>query len=106
MTDPGQAIRFTDNPGKQRYEVFVGDRLAGFVTYTADGSRMTLIHTEVAPEFEGQGLGRRLATGALEDIRARGMSVEPMCPFIRRFIQRNPQYADLVAGARTSKTGS
>ena len=55
-----------------------------------------LLHTEVLPSFEGKGLGARLVAGALDDIRARGLRVVPFCPFVRAYIRRHPDYADLV----------
>ena len=54
------------------------------------------MHTEVSPSLEGQGLGARLVAGALDDIRARGLRVVPICPFVRTYIRRHPDYADLV----------
>ena len=55
-----------------------------------------LVHTEIAPSVEGEGLGSTLVAGALDDIRARGLEVVPLCPFASAFIERHPEYADLV----------
>jgi uncharacterized protein len=57
-----------------------------------------LVHTEVAPAFEGQRLGERLVTGALADLRARGLKLVPLFPFVRSYLRRHPDQADLVAG--------
>ena len=57
-----------------------------------------LVHTEVDPAFAGQGLGERLVAGALEDLRARGLKLVPLCPFVRAYLRRHPDQADLVAG--------
>ena len=46
--------------------------------------------------FEGHGVGSRLVQGALDDLRARGLAVVPLCPFVAGFIDRHPEYADLV----------
>jgi predicted GNAT family acetyltransferase len=59
---------------------------------------VVLVHTEVEPAFEGQGLGARLVAGALEDLRARGLKLVPQCPFVRAYLRRHPDQADLVAG--------
>jgi predicted GNAT family acetyltransferase len=53
-------------------------------------------HTEVDPAFEGHGIGSALAAGALDDARRRGLVVVPSCPFIRAYITRHPEYADLL----------
>jgi predicted GNAT family acetyltransferase len=54
------------------------------------------VHTEIDPAFEGKGLGSALAAGALDAERALGEPVVPLCPFIRSYIDRHPDYADLV----------
>jgi predicted GNAT family acetyltransferase len=86
-----------DNPAKRRYEAFVDGELAGHVLYQQREDSLVLIHTEVADEFEGQGVGSRLIAGTLDDIRGRGLSIVPLCPFVKSYLERHPEYADLVA---------
>ena len=45
----------------------------------------------------GHGLGGTLVRGALDDVRARGGSVVPLCPFVRGWIDRHPEYQDLLS---------
>ncbi|MGH3329404.1 MAG: GNAT family N-acetyltransferase [Streptomycetales bacterium] len=85
-----------DNPDQERFEVWRGGRLAGFAEYRLRGNLLSLPHTEVEPALEGQGLGSTLVRAALDDARARGLSVLPVCPFVRAFIADHPQYVDLV----------
>ena len=98
MTTEAEEIRVLDARDAGRYEAYVGDALAAHVTYRLRGSRITFVHTEVDPAFEGRGVGRRLATWALDDVCGRGLAVRPRCPFIAAFIRRHPEYADLVEG--------
>ena len=58
---------------------------------------ITLVHTDVDPKWEGQGVGSELVRGALDDLRARGLKVRPLCPFVAAFIRRHPEYEDLVS---------
>jgi predicted GNAT family acetyltransferase len=88
-------LRIIDEPGRQRYEARLGDQVAGFTEYRDVGGRLILSHTEVDPAFEGRGIGSRLASGMLDDIRARGLKIKVTCPFIRAFITRHPEYRDL-----------
>ncbi len=89
-------IEVADNPDKRRYEVTVEGEVAGASYYRdADGVRI-VTHTEVGDEFEGQGVGGRLIAGALDDIRARGLRIKPVCPFAAAYIKRHPEYGDLV----------
>jgi predicted GNAT family acetyltransferase len=90
--------RVADNPRASRYELWLGATRAGLIEYRSKPGVVLLVHTEVDPAFEGQGLGERLVTGALADLRARGLKVVPLCPFVRAYLRRHPDQADLVAG--------
>ncbi len=98
MTEHALHVTVRDNPAQARYELFVDDQLAGLATYVLHGETVTIPHTEVEPRFEGQGLGARLARFALDDARERGLQVVPRCPFIAAFVERHPEYQDLVVG--------
>jgi len=91
-----EPIRVVDDAEAARYEIFVGDTLAGFATYRDQSGVRTVVHTEIEPEFEHRGLGDRLAHEMLDDIRRRGLRLIPRCPFVARFVATHPDYADLV----------
>ena len=93
MPDP----EFADNVAQSRFELRIDGRVAGFADYRKDGDALCIVHTEVAPGNEGGGLGSKLAKAALDTLRQRGQHVVPECDFIAGYIQRHPQYADLVA---------
>jgi uncharacterized protein len=86
-----------DNPDQQRYEGIVDDRVAGLLFYRASEGELVLVHTEVDEEFEGQGIGSKLVAGALDDIRARGLRIVPICPFVKAYLARHPEHSDLIA---------
>ena len=90
-------MRVVDNPADERYQLWVGDEPAGQIVYRLRENAVALIHTEVADAFEGHGLGGKLVAGALADIRARGLRLIPICPFVRSYLERHPEQADLVA---------
>ena len=93
-------LRIDDNTERKRYEAYVGTELAGFTDYHLATGLLTLLHTEIEPAFEGQGIGSRFVAGILDDARDRGLRVLPICPFVRAFLQKNPQYDDLVWSGR------
>jgi predicted GNAT family acetyltransferase len=66
-------VTVRDNPAELRYELLVDGRLLGEIRYRLAPGVVVLVHTEVAPSAEGQGLGARLVAGALDDIRERGL---------------------------------
>lgn len=83
---------------ESRYELRIGDRVAAFAEYRLEGDAVRFTHTEVLPDYEGQGLGKRLAAFALDDVRASGRKALPQCSFIAQFIARHEKdYGDLVA---------
>jgi uncharacterized protein len=89
--------QISDNAAERRYEIRVDGRLAGFAQYRVRDGVLVFTHTEVDAEYEGQGVGGALARGALDDVRSRGAQVVPLCPFIKGYIDRHPEYQDLVA---------
>jgi uncharacterized protein len=90
------ANEITHNKGESRYEIHVDGALAGFVVYRTRPDALALTHTEILPEYEGKGLGSVLARGVLDDIRANGGLIVPLCPFIASFIKRHPEYESLI----------
>ena len=96
---PGDELRILDNAAGQRYEARLDDRTVGFSEYRRVGDRMIFHHTEVDPAVEGRGVGSRLAQGALDDVRHRGLRITVKCPFIAAWLERHPGYEDLLAAA-------
>jgi predicted GNAT family acetyltransferase len=66
---------------------------------------MDLLHTEVADEYGGRGLATELIRATLDDARTRGRHVLPYCPFVKGFLAKNPDYADLVPIEQRSRFG-
>jgi predicted GNAT family acetyltransferase len=84
------------NEALRHYEIIVDGQVAGFVQYVTRPGKMILVHTEIDDAFEGRGLGSQLAAATLDDIRAQGLRVVPLCPFIASYLERHPEYDDLV----------
>jgi predicted GNAT family acetyltransferase len=92
-------IKIADHPEEHRYELRVDGELAAIAEYhdAANLRVRTFTHTLVHALFEGRGLATRLADAVLDDARAKGLRVLPLCPFIAAHIAAHSQYADLVA---------
>jgi predicted GNAT family acetyltransferase len=88
-------VTVTDNSDAARYEIAVDGERAGFVTYRQSPSVITFLHAEVHPSRERRGLGSQLVRGALDDARARGLAVRPVCPFVAWYIETHADYQDL-----------
>jgi predicted GNAT family acetyltransferase len=81
-----------DNREELRYELVRGGEVLGFLLYRIEPDAVVLVHTDVDPAYEGQGLGSVLVKGALDDLRERGVRAVPLCPFVRAYIRRHPEY--------------
>ncbi len=86
-----------NNKTHHRYEVAIDGHLAATYYELADDV-VTFVHTEVPPELGGKGVGSKLIKGALDQVRAAGLTVIPQCPFVKAYIEKHPDYADLLKG--------
>ncbi|MCU1372803.1 MAG: GCN5-related N-acetyltransferase [Actinomycetia bacterium] len=93
MSDP----TVVDDPSRSRYELLLDDHVAGTVAYLRHGDILDLVHTEIEPDHEGEGLGSAIARGVLDDVRRRGLRIRPTCPFIAGWLEKHPAYEDLIA---------
>ena len=64
--------------------------------YRLDAGIITFVHTEVPPELGGKGIGSKLIKGALDTVRRDGLKVVPQCPFVKAYIDKHSEYADLL----------
>lgn len=90
-------VQVADHPEANRYEIAEDGERVGFVTYRLAPGEIAFLHAEVDPRHERRGLGSRLVAGALDDARARGLRVRPVCPFVAAYIESHPDYRDLLA---------
>ncbi|RVX44734.1 hypothetical protein EDD27_7480 [Nonomuraea polychroma] len=89
-------IEIVDNSTESRFEVLVDGEVAGFADYRLLPSKIVFTHTEVLPEFEGQGLASKLVGHALQASADTGLRVVPLCPYVRKYIERHAEFQDLV----------
>jgi predicted GNAT family acetyltransferase len=89
---PGTLV---DNTANHRFELAEPGGTA-FVDYRRSGSTLILVHAEVPASLRGGGFGARLVRETLELIRSRGETIVPACPYVRSFVDRHQEFADLV----------
>ncbi len=88
-------LKIENNENAHRWEARVGESVA-FSTYRLNGETIHFLKTRVPPELEGQGVAGRLVKAALDDARAKHLTVVPICRFVTTYIRRHPEYRDLV----------
>ena len=90
------AVTVANAPERRRYELRLEGAVIGFATYRLVGRRVVFIHTEVDDAYSGQGLAARLAKFALDDVRAAGKRIVPVCPYIADYLRTHHEYDDIV----------
>jgi uncharacterized protein len=85
-----------DNAENHRFELLVDGAVAGLAAYRFRDDVVVITHSEVNPQFRGQGLGNELAERTLALLRQRGDKVLPLCPFFARYVEEHPTYDDIL----------
>jgi predicted GNAT family acetyltransferase len=95
---PDTQITVLDIPERDRFEaVLATGEVVGIAQYQLVPGQIVFTHTKVFDQYEGRGVGSTLVRGALDQVRVAGLTVNPLCPFVKAFIARHQEYADLMA---------
>ena len=97
------AIGVLDVPDERAYVAYVAGERAGKALYVTREERRVFTHTEVDDAYAGKGVGAAIVRYALDDMRARGVAVVPLCPFFRSYIERHPEFEGLVDREMTER---
>ena len=90
-----QLPQITHDAASGRFSTLLDGHEAELVYRRRDGS-MIIDHTGVPEAIAGRGIAGTLVKAALDYARAEGLRVVPACSYSADYIQRHPQYADLV----------
>lgn len=90
-------IKRNDNGKKGQFSVLVDSEEAGLMTYTWAGEHRFIIdHTEVSPDFSGQGIGKKLVMAAVEFARENGLKILPLCPYAKSVFEKTQTIRDVL----------
>ncbi|MFB7447731.1 GNAT family N-acetyltransferase [Streptomyces sp. NPDC057027] len=81
---------------RHRYEILVDGERAGLTAYRDRDDRRVFFHTEVGEAYAGRGLASILIEQALTDVRASGMRIVPVCPYVAKFLKKHDEFADIT----------
>ncbi|GGU98786.1 N-acetyltransferase [Streptomyces litmocidini] len=81
---------------RHRYEILVDGERAGLTAYRDRDDRRVFFHTEVDEAYAGRGLASILVEQALADVRASGMRIVPVCPYVAKFLKKHEEFADIT----------
>jgi uncharacterized protein len=85
-----------DNVAKSRFEL-TRDGHTAELDYTIEGDRIVLLHTEVPKPLGGQGIGAELIQAALQRAADEGLTIIPLCPYARRWLEKHPDRVGAAA---------
>lgn len=86
-----------NNTEKNQFELTLEGATA-LVEYRLRGTdAIYYLHTEVPEELGGKGIGKQLAEYVLTYAQDHQLKVYPYCPFIKKYIDRHPEFQPLVA---------
>lgn len=95
---PNHDSTVTDNAAESRFELHNAyGVLLSFADYRDRDGALIVPHVETAPEHRGQGNADRLMDGVVENLRATGRSITPLCPFAADYLRDRPETHDLLA---------
>lgn len=86
----------TDDHGEGRYALLVDGEPAGEMDFRTVEGRRVVTHTGIRERFEGQGLAGKLARHVLDETRAAGELLVPLCPYLAGYLEKHPDDQDLV----------
>jgi predicted GNAT family acetyltransferase len=90
-------IKHVNQTGKGSFKAIEGGKEAGEMGYTWAGADKFIIdHTNVSPEFEGKGIGKKLVMEAVNFARLNNVKIIPLCPFAKTVIERSKEMKDVL----------
>lgn len=98
-------MRTVRNEDSSRYELLDGDVAVGHIAYREEAGIVDMQHVGIDPSRQGEGLAAVLAAGALADVRERGVTIVPSCPYMLGYVRKHPEVVDLVAADRRTDLG-
>lgn len=77
-------------------QLFSDDHKAGKMDISVIGKKLTVYHTEVAPEYEGKGFAKILLERLVSYARENDLKIVPLCPYVHLQFKRHPdEYSDV-----------
>lgn len=88
-------MRVVDNKELNRFETEIDDHIA-FIEYSVLPGILSLNHTEVPKALSGRGIANEMTEKVLLEIELRGLKVIAVCPFIKKYIEKHPEWQSII----------
>jgi len=97
------ALEVTKNESERRFQIDMPDGSIAMVEYQLNGNNIIYTHTEVPPQWEGNGVAGKLAHHVMEYAQAQGHKVQALCPYIKHYVQEHEEYQPITWGFNKPK---
>lgn len=79
--------------------LYDGDTLVAEIGFStiADGNTYVVERTWVSDAYRGQGIAGKITTTFITRVQEEGKKLLPLCTYTNKFMQKHPEYADLLA---------
>lgn len=100
----GIPVEVVENTAENRFEAREPGtgRVMGFSLYQVVEGYVVFLHTETTPADEGKGVASALVAGAVDQLRASGRRGVALCPYVRAWLKRHVDAADVIGLAMPS----
>ncbi len=90
------SLTLRNNAEENQYEMALFGSDIALITYARSGDILTLLHTEVPPDYKGQGIADKITHDVFEEAKARGWKIAPSCPYAAIYVRRHPELQSMV----------
>lgn len=98
MTETDLTVTREESGNRGRYVIHLAPGFEAEMTFRkAENGTITIDHTGVPREYEGRGIAAKLVNKAIEDARAEGFKITPLCSYVVAQFRRHPDWSDLLA---------
>ncbi|MFF8594207.1 GNAT family N-acetyltransferase [Streptomyces sp. NPDC015220] len=96
MSSPSAAPTVERRDDRHRYEILVAGERAGLTAFRDHLGQRVFYHTVIDDAFAGRGLAAELVRQALADVRAQGMRIVPVCPYVAKYLTTHDEFDDIT----------
>jgi len=87
------------NADAERFDLLEDGHPVGRLEIRDEPGQRVLVHIEMEEGHGGKGYASILTQGALDQTRDAGLKAVIECPFVKRWLERNPDYQDMIVAS-------
>jgi uncharacterized protein len=92
-----ETVQLEVNDRKGFFHIDIDGKTEAKMTFVFAGPNKIIIdHTEVNDGHNGKGFGKKMVAKAVEYAREKGITIVPLCPFVKKVFDKTPEYSDVL----------